>query len=154
QMSVSADPQVREADPENRLHGGANVRRLEAEAIRDALLAVGGVLDRSKGGSLLHVKNREYLFDHTSKDTTSYDSRRRSLYLPVIRNHLYDVFPLFDFPDPAVPNGDRATTTVAPQALFLMNSAWVAQVCERLAGRLLDDAGADAAARVRRLYRL
>jgi hypothetical protein len=66
----------------------------------------------------LHVKNREFLFDHTSKDTTKYDSRRRSLYLPVIRNHLYDVFQLFDSTDATVPNGDRATTTVAPQALF------------------------------------
>ncbi|MSQ94222.1 MAG: DUF1549 domain-containing protein [Gemmataceae bacterium] len=152
QMSATADAKTKEADPENRLHGRANVRRLEAEAIRDTLLAVGGVLDRSMGGSMLHVKNRDYLFDHTSKDTTSYDSRRRSLYLPVIRNHLYDVFQLFDYPDPATPSGDRATTTVAPQALFLMNSDWTMKICDHLAESLLKQTGLDDVGRVRRLY--
>jgi mono/diheme cytochrome c family protein len=152
QMSANADPKACEADPENRLHGRANVRRLEAEAIRDALLAVGGVLDKSQGGSMLHVKNREYLFDHTSKDTTNYDSRRRSLYLPVIRNNVYDVFQLFDFPDPAVPGGDRATTTVAPQALFMMNSELTMKICDHLVESLLKEAGLDDAGRVRRLY--
>ena len=152
QMSAHADPKTRGADPENRLHGRANVRRLEAEAIRDALLAVGGALDRSPGGSMLHVKNREYFFDHTSKDTTNYDSRRRSLYLPVVRNNVYDVFQLFDFPDPAVPSGDRATTTVAPQALFLMNSDWTMKICAHLAASLLKNPGLDDPGRVRRLY--
>jgi hypothetical protein len=101
----------------------------------------------------LHVKNREYLFDHTSKDATRYDSRRRSLYLPVIRNNTYDVFQLFDFPDPAVPNGDRATTTVAPQALFLLNSDWALEQCDHLAARLFAEA-TDDIGRVRLLHRL
>jgi hypothetical protein len=103
------------------------------------------------GGSLLHVKNRQYLFDHTSRDASRYDSHRRSVYLPVIRNHLYDVFQLFDATDATVPNGDRATTTVAPQALFLMNSELVAQVSEQLAAMLLETPEADEA-RVQRLY--
>ncbi|HZZ82380.1 MAG TPA: PSD1 and planctomycete cytochrome C domain-containing protein, partial [Gemmataceae bacterium] len=114
QMSSYQDPKTAALDPENRLHGRALARRLEAEAIRDALLAVSGGLDPTMGGSLLHVPNRAYLFDHTSKDLTNYDSKRRSLYLPVIRNNVYDVFQLFDFPDPGFPSGDRATTTVAP----------------------------------------
>ena len=150
QMSANADAKSREADPENRLRGRANVRRLEAEAIRDAILSVGGVLDKSQGGSMLHVKNREYFFDHTSKDTTNYDSRRRSLYLPVVRNNLYDVFQLFDYPDPAIPSGDRATTTVAPQSLFLMNSDWTMKICDTLAETLLKETGDTE--RVRRLY--
>jgi hypothetical protein len=152
QMSASADARTRDADPENRLHSRANVRRLEAEAIRDSLLAVGGVLDKSQGGSMLHVKNRDYLFDHTSKDTTNYDSRRRSLYLPVVRNNVYDVLQLFDYPDPAIPSGDRPTTTVAPQALFLMNSDWTMKICDHLAESLFKEAGLDDAGRVRRLY--
>ncbi len=150
QMSSHADAKSREADPENRLQGRANIRRLEAEAIRDAMLFVGGVLDKTAGGSMLHVKNREYFFDHTSKDTTNYDSRRRSIYLPVVRNNVYDVFQLFDYPDPAIPTGDRATTTVAPQALFLMNSDWTMKICEELAETLLKES--DTAERVRRLY--
>jgi hypothetical protein len=103
------------------------------------------------GGSMLHVRNREFLFDHTSKDTTTYDSNRRSLYLPVVRNHLYDFFQLFDFPDPAVACGDRATTTVAPQALFWLNSNLVLRSCDALATRLQEIAGDDSA-RLRALY--
>ena len=101
-------------DPENRLLGRANVRRLDAEEVRDALLAVSGQLDRTIGGSLLKVKNRGYFFDHTSKDLTDYSSRRRSLYLPVVRNNVYDVLQLLDFPDPAIPSGDRIATTDRP----------------------------------------
>ncbi len=152
QLSAVGDPKATEVDPDNRLHGRVAVRRLEAEAIRDALLAVSGELDTRMGGSQLHVKNRAFLFDHTSKDTTSYDSRRRSLYLPIIRNNLYDVFQLFDYPDPAVPNGDRATTTTAPQALFFLNSDFTQRLCEQMAESLLKDADLDDASRVRRVY--
>jgi Protein of unknown function (DUF1553) len=123
-----------------------------SEAIRDSLLAVGGILDRTMGGSLLHVNNREYLFDHTSKDGTRYDSRRRSLYLPVIRNNLYDVYQLFDATDATVTNGDRATTTVATQALFLMNSDLAIQSAEQFAGRLLARKGLNDTRLVRLLY--
>jgi hypothetical protein len=151
QMSSAYDAQAAVADPQNRLHWRANVRRLEAEAVRDSLLAVSGSLELTMGGSLLGVQNRAYLFDHTSRDATRYDSRRRSLYLPMIRNHLYDVLQLFDATDAAVENGDRATTTVAPQALFLLNSDLVAGASERLAARLLRAPGSDAD-RVQDLY--
>ena len=101
------------------------MRRLEAEAIRDSLLAASGILDTSMGGSMLHVKNREFIFNHTSMDETRYGSLRRSVYLPVVRNHLFDVFELFDYSDASVLNGSRSTSTVAPQALFMMNSELV-----------------------------
>lgn len=130
-------------DPENRLFGRADVRRLDAEEVRDALLAVSGRLDRMPGGTLLKVKNRGYLFDHTSKDLTDYTSYRRSLYLPVIRNNLYDLFQLLDYPDAAIPSGDRTATTVAPQALMMMNSEFVMQSAADLAARLLDVPGDD-----------
>jgi hypothetical protein len=144
-------PGVAERDPENRLYARAAVRRLEAEAVRDSLLAVSGRLDRKMGGSLVKVKNREFFFDHTSKDGTSYASVRRSLYLPVVRNNVYDVLRLMDFPDPAVPNGDRPSTTVAPQALLMMNSDLVADAAAGLAGRV---AAEDEAERVGRLYKI
>ena len=138
-------------DPENRLFSRANVRRLEAEAVRDSLLAVSGQLDLSMGGSLLKVKNREFFFDHTSKDLTTYDSRRRSLYLPVVRNNVFDVFQLLDFPDPAVSSGDRATTVVAPQALLMLNSELAMQAAADFAGRVLADSKDDDQ-RLSRLY--
>ncbi len=152
QMSSTLDDRAARVDPDNRLNWRMNVRRLEAEAIRDAILAVCGRLDRTMGGSLLHVKNREYLFDHTSRDQTQYGSLRRSLYLPVIRNNLYDVFGLFDATDATVGNGDRATTTVATQALFLMNSDLVLQAAEHLAGELLAKQDLADEGRVRLLY--
>ncbi len=137
QQSSSQSAAIVARDPENRLFGRANVRRLEAEEVRDALLAVGDQLDSTVGGSLLKVKNRGYLFDHTSIDLSDYTSRRRSLYLPVIRNNVFDLFQLLDFPDPAVPSGDRATTTVAPQALLMLNSDFVMQSADEFAKRLL-----------------
>ncbi|RLT05727.1 MAG: DUF1553 domain-containing protein [Planctomycetota bacterium] len=143
QQSSSASAEVVARDPDNRLFGRVNVRRLEAEEVRDSLLAVSGQLDGTFGGTLLKVKNRDYLFDHTSIDKTDYTSRRRSLYLPVIRNNVFDLFQLLDFPDPAVPNGDRAMTTVAPQALMMLNSDFVMQSADELAARLLAEPGDD-----------
>lgn len=140
-------------DSDNHLLSHFPRRRLEAEEMRDALLAVAGRLDRTGGGrAITHVKNREFLFDHTSKDGTKYDSRRRSVYLPVVRNNLYDVFQLFDTTDPAVTKGDRATTTVATQALFYMNSELVANSAAELANQLLARNESDTAM-VDRLYR-
>ena len=127
------------------------MRRLSAEELRDSMLAVGGAIDLSMGGSLLHVKNREYFFDHTSKDGTKYDSPRRSLYLPVVRNNLYDVFQLFDYADASVLNGNRDSTTVAPQALFLLNSDLSLRASESLARRVAETT-ADDQGRVRALY--
>ncbi len=124
-------------------YGRMKVRRLEAEEVRDSLLAVSGQVDSTMGGSLLKIKNRGYFFDHTSKDLTDYTSRRRSLYLPVVRNNVYDVFALLDYPDAAIPSGDRATTTVPTQALLMLNSDLVMQSAAALAERLLSEPGND-----------
>ena len=154
QMSSVHDPAAIALDPTNRLQWRVDVRRLEAEEIRDALLAVSDKLDLTMGGSLLHVANRDYLFDHTSKDNTKYDSTRRALYLPVIRNNLYDVYQLFDTPDGTVLQGDRDNTTVAPQALFMLNSDLVMQASERLGESLLARADLDDPQRLKELYLL
>ena len=142
-----------EIDPDNRLLSHFPLTRLDAESLRDAILATSGELNRSFCGSLLtHVKNRGYLFDHTSKDTTSYDSKRRSIYLPVIRNHLFDAFQLFDYPDPNVTDGNRATTTTAPQSLYLLNSEFVQKAAEKIAART--KSAPSARERIRELYRV
>jgi hypothetical protein len=156
QMSSRYDSAASAIDPENRHYWQFPMQRLNVESIRDALLAVSGELDRTMGGKLLPIQNREFLFDHTSKDATRYESRRRSLYLPVIRNHLFNMFQLFDYPDPTLPTGDRNTTTIAPQALFMLNSELAGDVSQALAGRLLActeaDGVPDDAARIQRLY--
>jgi cytochrome c553 len=154
QSSSTFDAASAKVDPENRLHWRMNLQRLEAEEIRDAMLAVAGTLDRTVGGDSCKLTNRKWIFDHTSKDETGYDSRRRSIYLPVIRNHVYDFFQQFDFPEPSVINGNRPTTTVAPQALLLLNSPLVMQSAEQFAERLLQEPNRDDGERVDWAYRL
>jgi hypothetical protein len=151
-MSSATDSSTMQMDSENRLLSRMNVRRLEAEAIRDSLLAVSGAFDLSMGGKVLQLKNREFVFNHTSKDATRYEGYRRSLYQPIIRNHLYDVFDLFDFPDPAIETGDRAATTIAPQALFMMNSDFVLEAASHLAAELLRNEALPDTERVERAY--
>lgn len=155
-QSSDYDTKKVEADPDNQWWSRQDVRRLEAEAVRDSLLAVSGRLDESLGGSLLHVKNRDYFFDHTSKDGTKYDSPRRSIYLPVVRNNMFDVFQLYDYADSSVPFGNRESTVVAPQALFLLNSplaleASAGLAAETLAAPLAGDAPSADDARIRSL---
>ena len=130
----AADPQL--VDPGNRLVWRANIQRLEAEQIRDAMLATSGWLDRTMGGKTIPLRNREFVFNHTSKDATTYESPRRALYLPIIRNHLYDMLEQFDYPDPTMPTGSRNSTVIAPQALIMLNAPVVAESARRLAGRL------------------
>ncbi len=135
-MSSRFDPDAHAKDPANRLLWRRDRRRLEAEALRDAVLAISGRLDRAIGGQLLTAADRAYVTGTASKRNT-YDSTRRSVYLPVLRSAVYQVLQVFDFPDPAVLTGDRPTTTVAPQALLLMNSQFVAAELRALAENLL-----------------
>jgi hypothetical protein len=139
-------------DPENRLHWRMNRRRLEAESIRDAILAASGQLDPAQGGSLLDTANRAYVKGYPNSVYDKYDFNRRSIYLPVLRSMLYDVFQAFDFADPSTPNGERATTTVAPQALFMMNSKLVSEQTKHLATLLLADGSLDDAGRIALAY--
>lgn len=130
-------------DPSNRMLSFFPVRRLEAEAIRDSILAVSGRLDDSEGGKTIPLRNRQMVFNHTSKDHTSYDSVRRSLYLPIVRNNLYDWLQLFDFPDPTMPTGHRQSTVIAPQALLVMNAPLIVNSSAAFAARLKKSADTD-----------
>jgi hypothetical protein len=152
QASHSANPHAAAADPENRLLWHFPVRRLEAEAIRDAILAVSGQLDPGMGGSMMAVGNREWVFNHLSVDPTKYDTNRRSVYLPVIRNNLYDVFQLFDYSEASAVSGNRNSSTVAPQALFMLNGDLVLNSAERLAAQALSQQERSDAQRLDWLY--
>jgi hypothetical protein len=152
QMCTAFNEHAYQADPENRLHWRMNRRRLEAEEVRDAVLAVGGRIDPSLGGSLLQGANRAYVIGYPNNNYDKYDFNRRSVYLPVIRSDVYNVFQAFDFADPSVPNGERATTTVAPQALFLMNGRLIQEQTRHLAASLLEQPNLDDAGRVKMVY--
>jgi mono/diheme cytochrome c family protein len=151
---LSSDYQERgaELDPENTLLWRASRRRLEVEAIRDAIMAVSGGLDVTAGGSILKYKDRQYVANTSRRGDIDYDRPVRAVYIPVIRSSMYDVFRAFDLPDPSTPNGDRDSTVVAPQALFMMNGSVVLRHSRRMAESLLALSGVDDAGRIRDAY--
>lgn len=126
-------------DPEVEFLWRFRRQRLDAEQIRDSILQVSGRLDRTFGGKTVPLRNRQFVFDHTSIDHTKYSSLRRAIYLPVIRNNLYSMFEQFDFPDPTMPTGSRNTTVVAPQALLMMNSELVIDSADEMARSLINE---------------
>lgn len=152
QMSNDWNERAASIDPDNALMWRADLRRLDAESIRDSILKVSEGLDLKVGGSLLNLKNRSYAFNHESKDGVTYDYNRRSLYLPVIRNHLYGMFMLFDYSDASVLNGNRSSTTVAPQALYLLNSHVVEDASKRMAENVLNQNSGSPELKIQQLY--
>jgi hypothetical protein len=151
-QSSHTSPTAAGLDPDNRLLSRFSPRRLEAEEIRDSLLFVSGWLNQTPGGKTIALRNREFVFNHTSKDRTSYQNQRRTIYLPVIRNNVYDMMDLFDYPDPAVPSSDRATTTIAPQALLMLNSEMVFDCSKRLAVELSSKGSQDDSSKIERAF--
>jgi hypothetical protein len=104
-------------DPDNRLLWRRDPRRLEAEAIRDSLLDVGGLLDRRMYGP----------------GTLDENMTRRSIYFFIKRSRLIPTMMVFDAPEPLASQGGRPTTTIAPQALLFMNSPLVRKAATGLA---------------------
>jgi hypothetical protein len=151
-MSSDYNEHAAEVDPENSLLWRFSRQRLEAEEIRDAVTAVTGEIDLKAGGTLLEYKDRQYVSDTSKKGSTDYDVPRRAVYLPVVRSSMYEMFQAFDLPDPSVPNGDRNSTVIAPQALFMMNSSLVLKSTRAMAARLLERQDLDDAGRVREAY--
>jgi hypothetical protein len=151
-MSTAFDEKAALLDPDNRLHWRFKRQRLEAEALRDAILSASGRLDRTMTGSLLTVPNRAYVTSTVNRSYEGYDHPRRSVYLPVVRSDLFDLFQAFDFADPSTLMGKRATTTVAPQALFMMNGRLMQEETRRLAEQLLKLTHLNDAGRLKLVY--
>jgi len=101
---------------------------------------------------MLSQKDRDYVSNTSRRGGADYDAPRRSVYIPVVRSSMYEMFQAFDLPDPSVPNGDRNSTVIAPQALFMMNSSLVLKSTRAMAGRLLTRPDLDDAGRVREAY--
>ncbi|HYH64801.1 MAG TPA: DUF1553 domain-containing protein [Urbifossiella sp.] len=143
--ATQADAAAVRLDPENRLLSRFPRRRLDAEEVRDGMLAVSGLLDRTVGGSLLKATPRQYVTGTGSRNYEDYDHPRRTVYLPVVRSAVYDVLQTLDFPDPSVPAGQRPTTIVPTQALFMLNGTLVDRAAEAFARALLAAPGDDPA---------
>jgi hypothetical protein len=151
-LSADAGPNAASVDPENRLFSHVNRRRLEAECIRDSMLSVSGQLSDEAGGPTYPATLTS---DFNYKRPDAKADTRRSVYVPVFRNALPELFEVFDFADPSVCTGSRNVSTVAPQALFMLNNPWVIEQSRLAAGRLLGEADCtDDPARVTRAYRM
>lgn len=143
-------------DEGNRLYWHANLRRLEAEAIRDSLLAAGGMLksERPTGAPFdaFTAVNLAKAGKNNKRGGDLISEPIRSIYLPVFRSRLPGMFTVFDFAEPSQVNGQRDVTTVAPQALFLLNNPFVVEVSKRAADRILEQNMTDEKIRVRYAY--
>ena len=143
------------ADPDNLLLWRANHRRLEVEAIRDAVLLVSGQLDlEPQTASIVQAVGDGIVGRNLQPDRFLSNSRKRSVYLPIVRGNLPEMLKLFDFPEPSIISGSRDVTTVATQALFMLNSDFMIEQAGALADRVLGETDLDRTSRVQLAYRL
>ncbi len=141
QLSSDFESAAFSTDPDNALRWRADKRRLDAESIRDSILAFSGKLEiEAPYGSVIAEQSRN-LFTGGSADIYGFEatSSHRSVYLPIVRKQVPDSLDVFDFADPSMAVGKRETTTVPSQALFLMNSEFVRAQAEAMATRLIED---------------
>ncbi|MCO6454972.1 MAG: PSD1 domain-containing protein [Pirellulaceae bacterium] len=155
QMSSTPVPAAEQHDPENILLHRAPIRRLEGEAIRDAILQVSGRLDDSlEGGSVqVHITPFMQGRGRPGGNGPLDGNGRRSLYTEVRRNFLPPMMLAFDTPIPFSTMGRRNVSNVPAQALILMNDPFVVQQAEMWARRLLAPADLEPAARIQQMYR-
>ena len=139
QQSSANNPRFAQIDPNNRLLWRANIRRLEFEALRDSLLAIGGTLDPAMYGRPVDLEKEPY-------------STRRTVYGSIDRSDVADELVNFDFATPDLPTGRRHETTVPQQALFLMNSPLVVEQAKNLVALPQFSSCDDDEARVQFLY--
>ncbi|HLY73666.1 MAG TPA: DUF1553 domain-containing protein, partial [Planctomycetota bacterium] len=146
-------------DPGNRLIWRHSPRRLDAEEIRDAMLAAAGHLVRSRPAAspakdLKVMEMRNDGPEATRIEKEALASRHRSVYLPLLRCLVPQTLEVFDFAGQGMVTGSRDTTTVAPQALYLLNDPFVRREAQGLADRLLQAEDPDRIHRIQSAYRL
>jgi hypothetical protein len=153
-MSSRPDPLVDKLDPQNRLLHRSNIRRIEAECVRDAILAVSGRLDEKMFGPSVMPHLTPFMEGRGRPDTSGPldGNGRRSIYISVRRNFLTPMFLAFDHPVPFTCMGHRAVSNVPSQALALMNNPFVTQQASVWAQKLLSEPNLTVEQRINRLY--
>jgi hypothetical protein len=150
----------RTTDPTNRFLWRARRERIDAETLRDAVLASAGTLDRTTGGPAIRPYINPDLYQESSKRTwksTPDDDPstwRRSLYVFSKRSIRYPLFEAFDQPDMIGSCARRNSSTTAPQALLMMNNAMVRLHAAHFAERLVREAGPEVAAQIDRAFEI
>ena len=139
-MSSNYDETQFEKDPENRLLWRANRKRLDAESLRDATLAVSQHLDLSRPeGSMVSQVGDGFVGRNIQETQLNTPSNHRSVYLPIVRGLVPESLSLFDFSDPSLLSGKREVTTVPSQALYLMNSDFAINSAQAMAEYLVKE---------------
>ncbi|MBC7816808.1 MAG: DUF1553 domain-containing protein, partial [Planctomycetaceae bacterium] len=134
------------------LFGHATPRRMEWEALRDSLLLASGRLTFERPAGIQVAGTGGKARGASTYSLLSVNAPYRTVYLPVLRSLLPEEYSTFDFPDPHQIMGQREVTTVAPQALFFMNSDFVTECARGAADRLLKDDKLSDSQRVRLAY--
>jgi hypothetical protein len=153
QLATQNSPQNFAADPDNTLFWRMNTRGLDAESLRDAMLAVSGELDLypPEGSPICRTadQGRQGLIQTllVTQQPTTY----RSVYLPIVRDVLPEALALFDFANPGLVTGDRETTNVPSQSLYLLNNPQVITLADAFARRVYES-GKDNPARITNAY--
>lgn len=152
-MSSHAEPAAEAADPTNRLWHRMPVQRLEAEIVRDAILAVSGRLSKNQFGPSVLPYLTAYMNGRGRPASGPLDGDgRRSIYINVRRNFVTPMLLAFDFPIPFTTIGRRTVSNVPAQALCLMNNQFVLQQAEHWAKRLTEAGDQPPADRIRAMY--
>ena len=154
-MAAVVESGLTEAGSENRLLQRQNRRRLEPEEIRDTLLLLAGNLQSGPRGAVVdHLPLTEVNGEAEARSKGVVITHHRTVYQPVIRTSVMDVLEVFDFPNPSMPTGRRANTTIAPQALYLMNSPFVQEATHAFGKRIMSpDYGATGQQVLESIYR-
>jgi hypothetical protein len=152
-LDSAHDPRNFEADPDNALVWRMSKLRLDAEVLRDALLFVAGRLATGPPVGSAVARAGEGLAFFVRVEGLDASDTHRSVYLPVVRDRLLESLALFDFADPSLVTGERATTTGPAQALYFLNGPLVIRQGEALADRVRVMEGDDAH-RVNRAYQI
>jgi hypothetical protein len=153
-MSNQADPQAGNLDPQNRLLHHMPVRRLEAEAIRDNVLAVSGELNLTLYGRGVAPYLTPFMEGRGRPKSSGplEGDGRRSIYINVRRNFLTPMFLAFDYPIPFTARGRRGTSNVPAQALMMMNSPFVVEQAHKWAERIVSTSEKSTQEWIRAMY--
>ena len=155
-QSSAPRPDVAAKDPDNKLAAVFPRKRLDAEQIRDSLLAAAGILDDTVGGPSVFPPVPAHLNAGNLWEVSSdpQDFTRRSLYIFTRRSVPYPMLENFDMASAQQPHSRRDVTTTPLQALTLINDDVVFQWSRALAGRVIREAGSDESAQLDRLYEI
>jgi mono/diheme cytochrome c family protein len=154
------DTEAAKADPENRLLWRFSPRRIEAENVRDSILVVSGSLNREMGGPGIYPRIDRAVIGTGSTNKWPVDVEegpatwRRSVYVFQKRSVVLPLLEVFDCPDSTVSSPSRSASTIAPQALALLNNSFVLQQSRRFARRVVQEAGSRSADQAHQAFRL